>query len=474
MRHIGGCARATAIGLALLVLTVGWIGLPATGQTHGDEETTTALQEIQEHLKKMNEILDWVLEGGLTPDQVRHELDQLGAKMDAILALLPEVYGSSFTSWFWALHGIWHYLLQAQTALVVGDMDEALGSLSNTRISKASFESMIGDLLAEASKRCPNGTVLVIVTPCSDMPALRTTVLGLLGQGYCVTVKGEVTPDDRAGTATDPARTLETMVRGALGSVFRTTSALKYDAGADPTSDAYTDTVRIGDAPCQRQGMREPGTPHPQYGGSTLASGVTQGQPDSLGLSPTLTINDEAGLYLIIDDVCVPDPVPYRAVVLNPLGTPIQIYEGTANPPATGCFSSSSSMRHFPLMDPLFWLGDTYWVEVLVDDVHCATHPFTVTVPEQPPFVNNDTVHVAPGEECSWNVLANDFDPNGDPLTITEWRMPPVGELTHSADGTFAYKPPEGFRGGEIAFGYLATDGKSDPVLGIVIIVVGE
>jgi hypothetical protein len=479
MRHVGRRGRAGAIGLMIVALTVAWVGLPVTGQTHGEEEATTALREIQEHLTKMNEILDWVLEGGLPPDQVGHELDQLEAKMDAILALLPEVYGSSFASWFWALNGIVSQLLRAATELADDDTDAALGSLRYAKTSKASFEVFIGDLqalLARGERRCPKGTVLVIVTPCSDMHELRVKVLELLGQGYCVTIKGEVTPGDGVGTAADPIEPLERMVWmvwGALGNELRTSSALNYDPQADATSDVYTDTVRIGDAPCQQQGMREPGTPHPQYGGSTLATGVTQGQPDDLGPSPTLTSDSEAGLWLKIDDVCAPDSVPYEVLIYGPLGTPVEVYEGMAKPPATGCYSSSSNMRHFQLRDPLFLLGGTYWAEVWVDDIHCATHPFTVTVPEQPPFVHNDEVRVASGEAASGNVLDNDFDPNGDPLTVSSWGEPPVGELTGLPDGLFICNPPVDFLG-EFSISYYATDGKTDPVMGVLTVVVKE
>ena len=473
MRHVGRRGRASAIGLMIVALTVAWVGLPAMGQAHGEEEATAALREIQEHLTKMNEILDWVLEGGLTPDQVGDELDQLEAKMGAILALLPEVYGSPFASWFWGLSAIWEHLVQTATDLENDDADAALRSLSDASLSKASFEEQIADLLAEGSRRCPEGTVLVIVTPCSDLHELRAKVLELLGQGNCVTITGDVAQADGAGTAADPARTLETMVWGALGSLFRTTSALSYDAGADATSDAYTDTVRIGEMPCQQQGMREPGAPHSQYGGSTLATGVTQGQPDDLGPSPTLTSDGQAGLWLKIDDVCAPNSLPFMTVIYGPLGIPVEVYEGTAKPPASGCYSSSSSMRHFQLRDPLFWLGGTYWAEVWVDDIHCATHPFSVTVPEQQPFVHNDEVHVASGEAASGNVLDNDFDPNGDPLRVSAWGEPPVGELTGLPDGLFICNPPTDFSG-EFSITYSVTDGNTDPCSGVLTVVVEE
>jgi hypothetical protein len=57
-------------------------------------------------------------------------------------------------------------------------------------------------------------------------------------------------------------------------------------------------------------------------------------------------------------------------------------------------------------------------------------------------------------------VLANDVDPNGDPITVKSVTQPSHGTVTHSSDGAFTYTPTSGFEGTD-TFTYIA----GDPVL---------
>jgi hypothetical protein len=58
------------------------------------------------------------------------------------------------------------------------------------------------------------------------------------------------------------------------------------------------------------------------------------------------------------------------------------------------------------------------------------------------------------------NVLANDTDPEGDTISISDFTQPAsgTGTVTHNGDGTFTYTPPSGFSG-TTSFTYRATDG---------------
>ena len=56
------------------------------------------------------------------------------------------------------------------------------------------------------------------------------------------------------------------------------------------------------------------------------------------------------------------------------------------------------------------------------------------------------------------DLLANDTDPNGDTLTITETGTPGTGTLVDNGDGTFTYTPTTGFTGSD-SFTYTVTDG---------------
>ena len=58
-------------------------------------------------------------------------------------------------------------------------------------------------------------------------------------------------------------------------------------------------------------------------------------------------------------------------------------------------------------------------------------------------------------------VLANDTDPDGDPLTVSIVNEPEHGTVTLSADGSFVYTPEANFHGVD-GFSYLASDGSGN------------
>ncbi len=63
-------------------------------------------------------------------------------------------------------------------------------------------------------------------------------------------------------------------------------------------------------------------------------------------------------------------------------------------------------------------------------------------------------------------VLANDMDPDGDPITAVSWTTPLHGTLSSLANGGFRYVPNANFNGTD-AFTYVATDGglSSEPTI---------
>jgi VCBS repeat-containing protein len=78
-----------------------------------------------------------------------------------------------------------------------------------------------------------------------------------------------------------------------------------------------------------------------------------------------------------------------------------------------------------------------------------------------PPNAGNDTYTTAPGTPLivpAPGVLANDSDPDGDPLTAMLESGPAHGVLTLNVDGGFTYTPAAGFAGTD-SFTYRAADG---------------
>ena len=101
----------------------------------------------------------------------------------------------------------------------------------------------------------------------------------------------------------------------------------------------------------------------------------------------------------------------------------------------------------------------TYRVNDGSADSNVAT--VTLTVFNDPPKAVNDTYST--GENVALvvgapGILANDTDPNGDPLTLTLGATTTNGALTLNADGSFQYIPNTGFVGVD-TFTYTVNDG---------------
>lgn len=85
----------------------------------------------------------------------------------------------------------------------------------------------------------------------------------------------------------------------------------------------------------------------------------------------------------------------------------------------------------------------------------------TIKVVNDRPLALDDSFELPPGSNTlvvpAPGVLANDSDPNNDPLTAVVVEGPFVGELSLNADGGFTYVAPDGFAG-TVTFTYRADD----------------
>ncbi len=97
-------------------------------------------------------------------------------------------------------------------------------------------------------------------------------------------------------------------------------------------------------------------------------------------------------------------------------------------------------------------------------DSNVATTTLTIAGINNPPTANADSYTV--NEDNTLNVpasgvLANDVDPENDPLTAVLDAGPAHGSLTLNSDGSFAYTPDANFNGAD-TLSYKANDGTSD------------
>ncbi len=77
----------------------------------------------------------------------------------------------------------------------------------------------------------------------------------------------------------------------------------------------------------------------------------------------------------------------------------------------------------------------------------------------QPPVAQDDVATTAFGTAVTIEVLANDSDPDGDPLTVVSVTTPANGAAEINADQTVTYTPNAGFSGTD-SFGYTISDGR--------------
>jgi hypothetical protein len=80
-----------------------------------------------------------------------------------------------------------------------------------------------------------------------------------------------------------------------------------------------------------------------------------------------------------------------------------------------------------------------------------------VELPNEAPVANDDLAFTWKDTPVVIDVLANDFDPDGDPLTIIEVVNTTMGTTEINADGTVTYHPMPGWWGGD-TFTYTISD----------------
>jgi Bacterial Ig domain/Calx-beta domain len=87
-----------------------------------------------------------------------------------------------------------------------------------------------------------------------------------------------------------------------------------------------------------------------------------------------------------------------------------------------------------------------------------ATYGTSIPPPQHPPVAVNDTAAVSEGQSVTVAVLANDSDPDGDPLTVTS-ATSPGGAAVINANQTVTYTPNAGTCGSD-TITYSISDGR--------------
>jgi Ca2+-binding RTX toxin-like protein len=143
--------------------------------------------------------------------------------------------------------------------------------------------------------------------------------------------------------------------------------------------------------------------------------------------------NDVDGDAISLDSFTQP---ANGSVVQNPDGT----FSYTPNPGYNGVDSFT-----YTITDPA-GLTDTATVNVTVNAINDA--PETVA----------DDVVLDEDTSATFDVLANDSDPDGDALSVESFTQPTSGAVVQNPDGTFTYTPTGDYNGAD-SFTYTVSDG---------------
>ncbi|WP_224489149.1 Ig-like domain-containing protein [Robertkochia flava] len=100
-----------------------------------------------------------------------------------------------------------------------------------------------------------------------------------------------------------------------------------------------------------------------------------------------------------------------------------------------------------------------------------ATVNITVNNVNDTPVAVDDFVSTEAGIPVTINMLANDYDPDGDVLTVINLTQPGNGTLVSDGNGNFIYTPAPGFSGSDV-FTYTISDGNGGTDSAYVTIVV--
>ncbi|OQX12316.1 MAG: hypothetical protein BWK80_43840 [Desulfobacteraceae bacterium IS3] len=140
----------------------------------------------------------------------------------------------------------------------------------------------------------------------------------------------------------------------------------------------------------------------------------------------------------------------------DPNGDPLTI-EGIVTKPKHGTVSFTPDGTVIYTPKPGFTGIDTFVYEISDGNGGTDTATVRVTVDNETPAAVADSVVTRPDQPITIPVLANDTDPEGDPLKVTRITPPTNGTVVKNEDGTLTYTPNPGFIGSD-TFTYTVKD----------------
>ena len=143
---------------------------------------------------------------------------------------------------------------------------------------------------------------------------------------------------------------------------------------------------------------------------------------------------------------------------VDPDSDPLTVFLNSATKNGTLSFQSNGTFTYTP--NEKFGGTETFTYTATDGKTSdSATVTINVTTPQNVPDAKDDAFTTPHNTTVSGNVLANDSDPDGDPLFATLAGSPANGNVVLNFDGSFSYLPNGGFVGAD-SFTYKASDGR--------------
>lgn len=319
------------------------------------------------------------------------------------------------------------------TVVAVGTPTAGTATLVGNTVRYTPQRTVGGELafsyiISDADGDLSAAMIRVTVTPVNSSPVAADDVATVLEDG---TVLVAVRNNDSGGDAplvisaiSDPPR----------GSALLEGEAIRYTPDANQHgTDSFTYTVTDEDG---------------ETATATVTITITPVNDTPVGVTDSFSVQEDSASN-VLDVVANDTGVGDAPLVVTLVSTPAQ---GTAT------VGADNKIRYTPRAN--YSGTDTFLYRVRDADGQSATATAFVTVVNvnDPPVANNDTFSATAGVVTSLNVLANDSDVDGNPLTVTAVSTPSTGTAS-IASNRISYTAPAGFAG-SATFSYTISDGR--------------
>jgi subtilisin family serine protease len=281
------------------------------------------------------------------------------------------------------------------------------------------------------SGRRATGSVTVTITPINDDP---------------------VAANDSATTLIDSAAIIDVLANDS-------------DVDGDTLAVSGVGTPADGTAVIEADGSITY-TPEAGFSGAdSFDYQISDGVGGSASATVTVAVVAADGPPVAVDDIATTDEdtavaVDVLANDVDPEGGPLTVTAVTAPSSGAAAIAGDGTVTYTPAAD--YHGTDTfeYTIRDAAGLTDTATVSLDVTGVNDQPTATDDTASTAEDSATTIDVLANDGDVDGDPLSVSAVGAPGAGSVAVEADGRLTYTPAANYSGSD-SFSYTVSDGAS-------------